>query len=120
MHPNFMYHLPNSDLPYFKKSYAICLHFDVSEFQKKPISSRVVQLVVVPKTTAPASNEAPSVNGTVHVPVIDIRSVSQSTGVPLIVNQVIVAVWFVICTTLYRSVFIAGVAEFADNASTLA
>lgn len=49
---------------------------------------------------------------------IDIRRVSPSTGVPVIVKPVIVAVCAVIWQTSYKSVFIAGVAEFAEREVT--
>lgn len=99
---------------------AVCLHLLVAEFQKKPISSRAVPDVVVESATHPeASNEAPSVNGAVAVPVIEIRRVSPSTGVPVIVKPVMVAVCPVILHTLKLSVLMAGVAEFTERAVTL-
>jgi hypothetical protein len=97
------------------------LHFDVAEFQKKPISNLVVPDVVVGNATVEASKDAPNVNATEAVPVTDIRKVSPSTGVPVrfVVNDVIAAVCAVIFTTSQLSVLIAGVAELADNAATL-
>ena len=82
-------------MPYFISYYAAatCLHLLVSVFQKNHISYRAVPVVVEESGTHPdASNEDPRVKGTVAVPVIDIRRVSPSTGVPVIVNHVIVAV----------------------------
>ena len=61
-------------------------------FQKKPTSRRVVKLVVVGNEEVPeASNDVPQVKAIDVVPVIEMRNVSPSTGVPvrLDVNEVI-------------------------------
>jgi hypothetical protein len=61
-------------------------------FQKKPTSRRVVELVVVGNEEVPeASNDVPQVKAIDVVPVIEMRNVSPSTGVPvrLDVNEVI-------------------------------
>ena len=53
--------------------------------------------VVVGRVAVDDSNDAPQVNPTAPVPVIEIRKVSPSTAVPvrLEVNDVIAAVWLV-------------------------
>lgn len=62
----------------------------VSVFQKNPTSRRAVVTVVVGSVTVEDSNDVPHVIATAVVPVIDILSVSPSTGVPErpIVNEV--------------------------------
>lgn len=69
-------------------------HLEVSVFQKNPTSKRVVEEVVVGRVTVLLSKELPHVKAIDVVPVIEIRSVSPSTGVPvkLVVNEVIAAV----------------------------
>ena len=76
-------------------------HLEVSVFQKKPTSRRVVVTVVVGRVAVEDSKEAPQVRATAPVPVIEIRRVSPSTGVPVRpeVNDVMAAVWLVMWTT---------------------
>lgn len=70
-------------------------------FQKKPMSRRVVETVVVGKVAVEDSNEVPQVRATAVVPVIEMRRVSPSTGVPVRpeVNDVMAVVWLVMWTT---------------------
>ena len=50
-------------------------HFDVTEFQTKPTSSRAVVTVVVGKAIVLASNDAPQVIALAAVPVMAIHKV---------------------------------------------
>jgi hypothetical protein len=76
-------------LPYYAA--VTHLHLEVSVFQKNPTSSLLVEVVLVGKTIVEDSNEAPHVSAIAVVPVIDMRRVAPSAGVPvkLVVNEVI-------------------------------
>jgi hypothetical protein len=75
-------------------------HLLVAVFQKKPTSRRAEATVVVGSATVEASKEEPHVSASADpLSVIEIRSVSPSTGVP--VRFVVNEVYYVIAVSIY-------------------